>query len=156
MSGELKGLLTLLRNRGWQVSLPCSASPLPPIFVRRYPWLPREVCEFVSEVSEAYRGDGRFWLSTAADFRGESGASYAWNEWELLSLEAAEGDADRIRDIRGFWDKHAPLVLSVEDGYAYYAIRQDGRIVFGREPEFEEADMICESFFDLLLRFANE
>ena len=49
--------------------------------------------------------------------------------------------------MKEYWDKHLPIVMSVEDGYAYYAINTDtGTVVEGRGPEFEEPSVVAESF----------
>lgn len=73
----------------------------------------------------------------------------------MLSIEAAEHDKKWQKSIRTFWDGHLPLVLSVEDGYAYYAIRQD-QIVYGREPEFEETEVVCSTLTELLRKLTEE
>jgi hypothetical protein len=49
-----------------------------------------------------------------------------------------------------------PVALSVADGYAYYALREDGFVIFGREPEFEETEFFADSFAAFLEKLANE
>ena len=49
-------------------------------------------------------------------------------------------------EIRRFWDRRLPIALSVGDGYAYYALSaEDGAVVYGREPEFEECAAVAAS-----------
>jgi hypothetical protein len=71
-----------------------------------------------------------------------------------MSLEAAGDDADCAAEVRAFWDAHLPFLLSVRDGYAYFAVCTAadgfGRIVAGREPEFEEATVVADSFEQFL------
>ncbi len=46
-----------------------------------------------------------------------------------------------------------PAVLSVRSGYEYYAIDTDspyGAVVYGCEPEFEEAKKVSDSFIEFL------
>ncbi len=51
-----------------------------------------------------------------------------------------------------FWDSHFPLLLSVQDGYAYFALRRsDSRVVVGYEPEFEASAMeVAKDFRSML------
>ncbi|MCM1100467.1 MAG: hypothetical protein NC079_01780 [Clostridium sp.] len=86
----------------------------------------------------------------AEDFNRESEDAFQWNEFEMMSLQAAvdEDDEEWQKDIRAFWDKHLPICLSVRDGYSYYAIRiNDGHVVCGYEPEFEETTDMADSFY---------
>ena len=79
------------------------------------------------------------------------GKAWQWNEWELLSLEAAGNDAAWKDEIRKFWDGHLPVFLSLESGYAYYAISiKEGSIVYGSEPEFEECKIVADSYEDFM------
>ena len=68
--------------------------------------------------------DETIWLLCEGDFRQESEDSFRWNEFEIMSLQAAaeENDVEWQNDIKAFWDKHLPICLSVRDGYEYYAI----------------------------------
>ena len=82
--------------------------------------------------------------------------AWQWNEWELLSLKAAENDAAWKDEIRKFWDGHSPVFLSLEGGYAYYVISiKEGSIVYGSEPELSRCILsgdtskkrsVCEQF----------
>ncbi len=48
-------------------------------------------------------------------------------------------------------DEHLPIFLSLEGGYAYYAISmKDGSVVHGTEPEFEECETVADSFTDFM------
>jgi hypothetical protein len=75
---------------------------------------------------------------------------YRWNELELQSLEGARRDPSWQQDIQTFWDEHFPIALSIEDGYSYHALRSDGTVVTGREPEYEEADKVAQSYAEFL------
>ena len=76
---------------------------------------------------------------------------WQYNEFERISLEAADGDERWTEQIQNFWNGHFPIVMSVRDGYAYYAIRiADGSVVSGAESEFEETEVAAESFGEFL------
>ena len=82
--------------------------------------------------------------------------AWQWNEWELFSLEAAGNDAAWKDGIRKFWDGHLPFFLSLESGYAYYAIFiKEGSIVYGSELEFEECQTVASSFEDFMKRIIS-
>ena len=83
--------------------------------------------------------------------RGQTDSAFRWNEWELLSLEAAGDDAAWRAEILAFWDAHLPIVLSVAEGYAYYALSlPDGAVIQGSEPEFEDCRTAAPSFRDFM------
>ena len=78
--------------------------------------------------------------------------SFRWNEFELMSLEAAFGDEQWEREVKEWWKDKLPFVISVKNGYEYYAIDMgnNGNIINGSEPEFEEAVVVANSFEDFL------
>ncbi|MBP2110406.1 hypothetical protein J2Z70_000545 [Paenibacillus silagei] len=71
----------------------------------------------------------------------------------MLSVEAAAGDPAWQSEITAWWDHHMPIVMSVGDGYSFYAIdltTDSGAIVRGAEPEFEEVEKVADSFGEFL------
>ncbi|MED4531270.1 hypothetical protein [Metabacillus fastidiosus] len=80
-----------------------------------------------------------------------------WNEFELISLEAAGGDNKWKSDITLWWDKYLPIVMSVDGSYSFYAIdltNDIGAIVHGYEPEFEEVEKVAanlDGLFELIM-----
>ncbi len=94
------------------------------------------------------------WFLCEADYAESRGAAFRWDEWERMSLDAAGDDAEFADAVRAFWDAHLPFMLSVRDGYAYFAVRTAadgfGTIVRGREPEFEVASTIADSFAEFV------
>lgn len=95
-------------------------------------------------------GDATCWLLTSKDYAGEGDSAFAWNEWELQSLEGAGSDESWAEEIRAFWDRHLPVGLSLDGGYGFHAIRDDGVIVWGNEPEFEETTEVPGGYLGLL------
>ena len=74
----------------------------------------------------------------------------------MLSLNSAEGDDVWADEIKVFWNKHLPIVMSVRDSYAYYAISvEDGSVIYGAEPEFEECKQVAGSFAEFLGRIMD-
>ena len=74
-------------------------------------------------------------------------SAFRWNEFELISLEAASGDEKWQADIREFWDNYLPIVMSVAGDYHYYAIGiKTGEIFDGWAPEFEAPEIVAPNF----------
>ncbi|GAA1320433.1 hypothetical protein ACFSWE_04940 [Leucobacter albus] len=95
--------------------------------------------------------DESVWFLAVADY-GEHGAgsdAFAWNAFERLSLEGAV-DADERAAVTRFWARHHPIMLSVRGAYSYLALRDDGAVVFGEEPEFEATTTVAGSVEQLL------
>ena len=86
------------------------------------------------------------WFICYDEFIGNSDIAFKWNEFESMSLEAAEEDLTWKEDIKFFWDNNLPIIMSVANDYAYYAINSNGEIVLGTEPEFEEVKKTANSF----------
>jgi hypothetical protein len=156
MDSKLTLTLSELKSKGWTVRLREANLSLPAFVQQRYPWLPRDVESLFCETELVCDATAKLWFLSSADFRGESDAAYAWNEWELQSLEAADSDSDWTSSIRGFWDEHLPVALSTVDGSSYYAVRRDGSIVYGREPEFEEPEVYASSLTEFLECLATD
>ena len=140
-----------LRRQGWAVEeRPFGPLRLPPHVAARYPTLPESLAGFLRRVTSCVNAAETAWFLCEADFCGTSGAAYRWDEWERLSLDAAGGDARWSAEVRAFWDAHFPFLCSVGDGYGYYAILMSGDgfggVVAGREPEFEQAEVVAASF----------
>jgi hypothetical protein len=102
--------------------------------------------EFVCRVKRCVNESGTVWFNCYDEFSENSDIAFKWNEFELLSLESSEDDELLKQTIYKFWRCNLPIIMSVKNGYEYYAIRNDGMVVSGVEPEFEETRQISESF----------
>lgn len=125
----------------------------------RYHGLPEAYRRFLSRIGSCVHRSEAAWFLTLESFAGTSNEAFAWNEWEKISLDAALDESDR-QSVQRFWDRHCPVLLSVASGYAYVALVGSGdgagRIVSGREPEFEEARPVCATFEEFLELCAAE
>lgn len=76
---------------------------------------------------------------------------FSWNDFEVESLEYADTKEEE-KKIKSFWENHLPLLLSVKESYAFIGIiisqQNKGKIVFGREPEYEDIEVIADSLED--------
>ena len=135
-----------MRAAAWTWEPPLPAEDALPSALRT---APEPVVRWVSSFSLLSNADDTVWFLSRDDYAGRADSAFAWDELERLSAEAAATDAEADAVSR-FWKCHLPILLSVRDGYEYLAVRDDGAVVHGTEPEFEETDVVCAQFEDLL------
>lgn len=135
-----------LRDRGWVLEASTDADTKLPDALRD---APPELVVWATSFARLSSADDAVWFLSAGDYRDPVTEAFAWNAFEQMSLDAAANDAQRA-EITRFWRRHWPLVLSVRGHYAYLAMRDDGVIVHGEEPEFEETTVIAPELAALL------
>jgi hypothetical protein len=151
MTREMQELLNRLATAGWKAKLRRTPETLPSDVIERYEWIPLEVREFVGSLEFLVSPQETAWFLTPGDFSGISDSAFRWNQWELDSIAASEGDRRSLANIVEFWNQHFPLVMSVKNGYAFFAIERTSlAIVSGEEPEFEDTSMVAPSLDGLL------
>ena len=123
----------------------------------RYKGIPNEYIEFLKIVKQLISPSEKTWFLCEDEYNDNSDIAFKWNEFELLSLEVAIDDDEWKSEITSWWNKKLPIVMSVDDGYSFYAIdlsNNKGTIVKGDEPEFEEVEEVAsniEDFFELIM-----
>ena len=140
---------------GWRIKTG-NKEAFPNIIKERYPWA-SDCClnNFISSFESLTNASDTSWFLSNIDFSGNSDSAFAWNEWEKISTDAADGDQYLAEKIKSFWDNHLPIFMSVRNGYSYYAVTRDLVFVKGCEPEFEDAIPVAtnlEDFLDVILR----
>ncbi len=125
--------------------------------LKKYSNLPAEFVELIEKYSCISSADDTTWFLCLNDYDSESDVAFTWNEFEKMSLEAAEGDAGWQKEIEEWWQDKLPILMSVGSGYSYYAIDivNGGKIINGYEPEFEETDVVAENFDDFMDKVIN-
>lgn len=124
----------------------------------RYKSIPYEYFEFLKQVKQCISCSEKSWFLCEEEYNGKSDIEFKWNEFEILGLEAAEDDIEWKNEIQKFWDRYFPILISVDNGYSFYAIdmeSENGTIVYGSEPEFEEVDVVADSFIEFLEIIVN-
>jgi hypothetical protein len=156
MNRDYSDALDQLAQGGWSVERLSQREPLLSEVAKRYPRLPADFLEFIEECGLVASPRDTAWLVTTRVVAGQADVAYAWNEWEVQSLEAAEGDIDWKEAITRFWDRHFPVLMSVKSGYAYFALDLETfQVVQGEEPEYEETTPIAGSLKELLQMLAS-
>jgi len=132
----------------------------------RYPNLPKNYMDFLSEFKTCVTQDEKSWFNTIDDFNGTTDSAFRWNEFEIMMLEVYEDEAGK--EIRAeetgrvitFWDKHIPFIMSCKNFYSYFAIcllaDSYGQIVYGSEPEFEETETVANDFADFMSQLTGK
>jgi hypothetical protein len=147
------GFIQKLISLGWKVNENTGAKfDLPDEISQRYKNIPSDITQFLSNLTQCESKDGKTWFLIISDYRGKSKSAYKWNEMELLSLEAAEDDHDWADEITNFWNNYFPFLFSAKNGYEYFAVCLNadsyGKIYKGCEPEFEEIELVADSFIE--------
>jgi len=125
--------------------------------ISRYKEIPNEYLDFLNAVKKCVTPNEKTWFICEDEFNSSSDVEFKWNEYELLSLEAAMDDYIWKSEITTWWDNYLPIVMSVDGGYSFYAIdltNERGAIVHGCEPEFEEVEKVAntlEQFLALIM-----
>lgn len=144
-----------LKSMGWQVEPSAPDAEISKHLLARYDNIPAELIAFISSFSRCTNPSEQAWFVAAGDLvRIEP---FRFNEFELMSLSAAEPDEDWSAAIRSFWAVHFPLLLSVAGSYQYFALSlvgpTRGSVVYGAEPEFEECFIVAPSLTEFLAMF---
>jgi len=148
MTELFRSAIGCLQDAGWTHEPPTSTEDGPPAALRT---APETVIPWVSSFSLLSNSEETVWFLSRDDYSTGAEGAFAWNECEQLSIQAAMTD-DEASAISRFWKRHLPILLSVRNGYEYLAVRDDGAVVHGTEPEFEEA-VVVFSHFEELLRY---
>ena len=129
---------------------------IPQTVFDRYGNIPEVWLDFIEGYGSIMNSEENIWFLTAESYYPKSEDEWRYNEFELISLDAADGDDDFVSEITDFWNNHFPIIMSVGNGYEYYAIElNSGNIVCGFEPEFEEAEFVADSFNTFLEMLMN-
>lgn len=151
MKDVTASVIANLVSRGWTYSpAPLSDSTLP----RALEEAPDALLEWTSSFSKLASPNEVVWFLSRDDYVSRTEEGFAWNTFEAISLEAVNSHAEAVA-IAEFWDTHFPFLLSVRGHYSFLAVRADGVIVHGEEPEFEETSVVAPSLaylLDLLAR----
>lgn len=156
---RVEDFLALLRNLGWKVALRNEGKlELGDEFNARYPNIPEDYLEFLKRVALCTNSAENVWFLVEGDYNGTAEAAFAWNEFEMMSLEAAASDENLSEETRRFWREHLPFMLSVHSDYAYLALcvsgDEYGAVVAGYALEFEEPSKVCDSFVEFIDLFS--
>ncbi|MPQ49243.1 SMI1/KNR4 family protein [Marinifilum sp. N1E240] len=151
--------MEIFKKQGFIVKQRNIVKELSDEITQRYINIPKSYLNFLNQFDFLAIKDETFWFNSIGDFNYESDIAFKWNDFEIQSLDAFEGDIEEQKRIRNFWDKHLIIALSVKGEYQYLAIclneENYGMIVYGTEPEFEESERVCSSFKQLLNLFTN-
>lgn len=146
--------LATLKDLSWRVAPPPDVHELPAHVIARYGELPAELVRFISSFTRCISPTDEAWFVSANDL--SRSEPFRYNEYELMSLEAAGSDAE-LAAIRAFWQTHFPFFLCVAGSYQYFALSlagaTQGSVVYGYDPEFEECAIVASSLDKFLSAF---
>lgn len=141
-----------LRSAGWQhAPAPAPDANLPARLEGALP----DAIAWVSSFGGLSNAAETTWFLSRADYARADAEGFAWDEFEVLSRDAAD-DPESLAAVAAFWRSHLPILQSVDGAYAYLAVRSDGAVVYGEEPEFEETTVVADSIGHLLEQIVAE
>lgn len=149
MDNKEESLINYLKDTNWKIELN-KDSYKSTLLSKRYESIPKTWKNFINKYSLITNENETTWFICFKDFDDEN-AEFKYNEFELISLESATDNGKE--KIKEFWSNNIPIIMSVKNGYEYYAINiESGKIVYGFEPEFEESEIVAESFEDFITK----
>lgn len=130
-------------------------------FLQRFTSIPNDYRNFLNQFSLLVNKNETTWFNSISDFNETNNESeFKWNEFELISIAAFEDDPKEQDKIKLFWNNHLPIILSVQNGYSFFAIGTNnenfGKIYYGEEPEFEEVALIADDLKSFLLKISDK
>lgn len=128
---------------GWQLE-PAPTLASEAAVGTRHP-LGHRVQHWTARFTKLSSADDTVWFLSNADYNEQETSGFGWKTFELQTLADAMSE-NQAREITKFWNTHLPILMSVKGTYEYLAIAQNGTIVHGAEPEFEETTMVAPSF----------
>lgn len=148
------------KKEGWFIEYNNKPAELNVELIQRYGIIDEQYMKFLNKYKRVISKDEKTWFICCQEYNGDSEYAFSWNEFENLSLEAAADDEKWKKEISEWWDKKMPIIMSVKDRYCFYALdlSQDkkGTVVRGEEPEFEETEIVADSFNDFLYKVINK
>jgi hypothetical protein len=116
--------------------------------------IPERLMDLICKFNVCANKEDTAWFVTHENFGDVSENEFAWNEFEIQSIEAALDDDDLKNDVSNFWNSHFCFLMSVKSGYSHMSIKTRGdnigNVVWGFEPEYEEASFFAASFDEFM------
>ncbi|OAB26873.1 glucan biosynthesis protein, partial [Paenibacillus macquariensis] len=123
MNKKYSEFISWTKDNGWDITDKSEYElNLNDSIASRYKEIPEGYLDFLKRVKECITPSEKTWFICEDEYNNNSDSAFKWNEFEVLSLEAAENDEKWKSEITSWWDKYLPIVMSVDDGYSFYAI----------------------------------
>lgn len=150
---NIDGFEKWAESSGWAILREDTNAVDQSVFGDRYNNIPQEWIDFITNYKDIVNATEDTWFVT---FSSDEVGDFTHDEFEKMSIEVAEDNADWQNEIKAFWDNHFVIVMSVKSGYSYYAIDLNtNEVVYGFEPEFEEVTVVASSFSAFLDKVVN-
>ncbi|MBQ8569673.1 MAG: hypothetical protein IJ446_10700 [Oscillospiraceae bacterium] len=109
---------------------------------------------YIEQLAEKYKcicnPDEDAWLVFGEHISEHGEDGFAWDTFKNITLNACdtddEFDKQLYKEAYNWWEKHYPFYIAVYDCYEFYAVNtDDGSVVYGMEPMFEDAEKVADS-----------
>lgn len=141
-------------SNNWQIVENDSSEYKPPSVYREKIGYFEDIIKKYKRISNA---KSTIWLVVSECIYNTDPESFSWDEFKKISLSGCI-DEDGKKSVVQWWDRHFPIIMSVENGaYEYYAIETiSKKIGFSFEPFFEEEEIVAESLDDFFNKIIRE
>jgi len=119
MDSTVETFINWAEGNQWMVRRHRDEAGIPAAISSRYRNVPEEYLCFLRKAAFLGTSDETEWFNCASDFEGTSKLAFRWDEFERISLQAADADDVWQSTIRQFWDRNLPVFMSVKNDYAY-------------------------------------
>lgn len=137
-----------VKKKGWIIESAETKMELPSEVTVRYQNIPKQWLDFIINFDKFINSTEDMWFLTCENFLTDV---WSYNDFENMSLEAADGDEEWSVEIKEFWNNTFPIITGVGGEYQYYGISlESGNVVHGWDPEFESPYVVAESFVEFL------
>lgn len=144
----IEKFLEWAKRNEWSIEQVQDVAEIPEEVTARYKNIPNQWKEFIVNFDTIMNSTDDMWFLTYDSFFDDV---WSYNDFENMSLEAADGNEEWSTEIKEFWDNTFPIIMSIGGDYQYFAIKMDsGEVVQGWEPEFEEAFVVAGSFAEFI------
>lgn len=155
-SGDIEGLMEQFDNwldmLQYTVKRATGDNEIPMYLTTRYTNIPADFISILSRFDEIENGAGTLFFLTYPYFEGTIESAFTYDTFEALSLENTV-DEEQRKSVIAFWNTHIPFLISLHNGYEFYAVSTiDGTVVHGCEPDFESVSAKADSMADFIVR----
>ena len=149
----INSIKDFLKNKGWEYEeyeTPKSELEITSILAR-YAFLDDKYITFLQNVKSF--SNKTVWFNTYERIVGNiPKGAFRWNEFEQSMLEFEFSTEEEKTNDAHFWDNHIPIMLDCYSDHTFYALRNDGKIVYQMVIYInnEEPKVVANSFEEFL------
>jgi hypothetical protein len=117
MNKKCSEFISWAKDNEWDIIVKSEAElKLNDSLTSRYKQIPESYIEFLKIIKQCFTPNEKTWFICEDEYNNNSDIAFKWNEFEILSLEAAEKDKGWKTEITSWWNKYG-VSVKYKDGY---------------------------------------